>query len=708
MGKNIGLVIILCTSFGAAQTAYLEGDKNGDRCVDLRDFAISAAGGVNYQDIALIAANWLNFEPVTWYVDANSGNDSYAGTESQPWKTLARAQTKYSGAGEKVLDGDTVICLAGQYGGFLENIGHRFKTTYKAAPGAKCIWQNIDLSTSSRNLRFEGLEIQEFCDFTGVGGVELVGSRIEYPRRLEAPTVAINVDRCNGVLIKNCRILNCETAIEGSDGDNIVIEGNLIKGVMADTMELLRCNDVNVTSNHLCELHHNRKEFKNTFDEPVGWRAAAQGGIDINDRTNFDTVFTVAEDANTGLLCYFEVADSPEQGSFTAGRDFSFIYSMGLSIRPGITLQSGDLAVRLCSGADCNSGDFEDVPLTNFLATDNDSNNWGMKDIPAGVVTTVSITEMEKAPHLDEVYDTRYTPKIFITTLARGNLIGRFDGSEPNRQVRTIGLVMNRDVGAFVLKIDASKGFYFSDGRHQDFIVGNGRGWRICNNILHDGTAQGIFTSTGSLRDCLIEQNVFYDFQNTSLTNMTLSGSSSVRFNTFLGYKRPRTNVSTGYAPNSSYYFAGNLRLRISDVLLDNVLVHNNICGGTLDLPVDSVTGLPTGYWDYNIVQTSTTGVWGVSPWPTHSVNIAGTGGVNCDFTDFFEDADFSYNAGRVMDLRLQAAQQGQYPWPGDWGTGILGMPERGLGTLDEDEEFILENGNLRGVGGVSVGAYQF
>jgi len=707
VGKNIGLVIILCNSFVSAQTAYLEGDKNGDRCVDLRDLAISASSGVNYQDIAIIAANWLKFAPITWYVDANNGCDTYFGTQAQPWKTLARAQTSYAGAGQKVLDGDTVVCMQGQYGGFLENIGHRFKTTYKAAPGAKCIWQNIDLSTSSRNLRFEGLEIQEFCDFTGVGGVELVGSKIEYPRRLEAQTVAITIDKCNGVLIKNCKILNCETAIQGSDGNNIVIEGNLIKGVMADTMELLRCNDVNVTGNHLCELHHNRKEFKNTWDPPASWRAV-QGCVDINDRTNFDTIFNIGAAANTGLLCYFEVADTPEQGSMTAGRDFSFIYSMGLSIRPGITVQSGDLAVRICSGADCNSGDFEDIPLTNFLTSDNDSNNWGMKDIPAGVVTTVSIIEMERTPHLDEIYDTRCTPKIFITTLARGNLIGRFDGSEPNRQVRTIGLVMKRDLGAFELKIDASKGFYFSDGRHQDFIVGNGRGWRVRNNVLRDGAAQGIFTSTGSLRDCLIEQNIFYDFQNTSLTNMTLSGASTIRFNTFLGYKRPRTNVSTGYAPNSTYYFSGNVRVRISDALLDNVLVHDNICGGTLDLPVDSVSGLPTVYWDYNIVQSSTTGTWGVEPWPTHSVKIAGSSGVNCDFTNFFQDADFSYNAGRVMDLRLKAALQGQYPWPGNWGTGILGLPERGLGTLDADEEFILDNGNLRNASGVSVGAFQF
>ncbi|MCJ7777580.1 MAG: hypothetical protein MUP16_04625, partial [Sedimentisphaerales bacterium] len=57
----------------------------------------------------------------TYFVSAADGNDSNPGTSDQPWKTLDRAYTRYSGSGNKVVEGDTVLFKNGSYGAFREN-----------------------------------------------------------------------------------------------------------------------------------------------------------------------------------------------------------------------------------------------------------------------------------------------------------------------------------------------------------------------------------------------------------------------------------------------------------------------------------------------------------------------------------------------------------------------------------------------------------
>jgi hypothetical protein len=90
----------------------------------------------------------------TYYVAAADGNDSNPGTSDQPWKTLDRAYTRYSGAGNKVAEGDTVYFKNGSYGEFVESVrgygvSHYYQRndwiTYKAAPGHTPILNNIDI-----------------------------------------------------------------------------------------------------------------------------------------------------------------------------------------------------------------------------------------------------------------------------------------------------------------------------------------------------------------------------------------------------------------------------------------------------------------------------------------------------------------------------------------------------------------------------------
>ena len=60
-----------------------------------------------------------NVEPVeaTYWVDAATGDDADPGTAARPWNTLARARIDYSGE-PKVVCGDTVAVLPGEYGAF--------------------------------------------------------------------------------------------------------------------------------------------------------------------------------------------------------------------------------------------------------------------------------------------------------------------------------------------------------------------------------------------------------------------------------------------------------------------------------------------------------------------------------------------------------------------------------------------------------------
>lgn len=94
-----------------------------------------------------------------YYVDPSAnGSDSYAGTSAQPWKTLAKAQSK-------VVAGDTVKLRTGNYGAFNETLtaSRTNWITYEADTGASPVFTKINVSAPTQldaYLRFKGIAIR--------------------------------------------------------------------------------------------------------------------------------------------------------------------------------------------------------------------------------------------------------------------------------------------------------------------------------------------------------------------------------------------------------------------------------------------------------------------------------------------------------------------------------------------------------------------
>ena len=96
----------------------------------------------------------------TYYVDVANGNDSNPGTSAQPWQTINRAYTWYSGTGPKVAEGDTVLFRNGNYGSFIEdtivdrvtNLVYRDNwITYKADTGHSPSFTSIKIKNYDRD-----------------------------------------------------------------------------------------------------------------------------------------------------------------------------------------------------------------------------------------------------------------------------------------------------------------------------------------------------------------------------------------------------------------------------------------------------------------------------------------------------------------------------------------------------------------------------
>jgi hypothetical protein len=289
----------------------------------------------------------------------------------------------------------------------------------------------------------------------------------------------------------------------------------------------------------------------------------------------------------------------------------------------------------------------------------------------------------------------------------RGNSIGRFTTKGDNpKPARSVGMVLRKKLGACTIRIDANKSFVFTPGIHQDYIVGSGKNWVIKDNIIHDGVGQGIFTTAGIFTDCVVEQNLIYDLYGTTLTNVTLGGNSVFRYNTILGYLRPYTNHSTQYSPTSSNFFAGNASFSIDDPCSDAIYVYSNIVGGSLNFPTYESIPL-CAYWDYNIVQAGTTTMWGTEPWPCNSAKISSSSS-NANMRDnFFLEPDYTHANGKFLDYRLKP-KGSKWPSPLDFGCPEMPVPAKSLGTLDDANEFVLDNGVVRDPTHSSAGVYEY
>jgi hypothetical protein len=233
--------------------------------------------------LACIFLPKANAFAATYYLDANNGNDSNLGTSSQPWKTLDRAYTWYSGAGLKVQEGDTVLMRNGDYGQFFESTrqsdGYPYLiyrnnwVTYKADDGHNPILSEGDDGTSisienldkwgvggngRSYLIFDGLTIDRVAKIEHTSYIKFINCHIHGAiapvQGTYAPycedSAAIEATDANNILVQGCTIHDSWRGI-AAHGDYWTITGNTIYGIGEDDIEATYGEHKVITNNIL-------------------------------------------------------------------------------------------------------------------------------------------------------------------------------------------------------------------------------------------------------------------------------------------------------------------------------------------------------------------------------------------------------------------------------------------------------------------------
>ena len=181
----------------------------------------------------LVIANAV--EGSTYYIDAATGNDSNPGASDQPWKTLSRAYTWYTGAGSKVQEGDTVLFRNGSYGQFKESTGtnpgenylfYRYNwITYKADTGHTPVLSDVYICNQDK---WEPIE-------HGRSYIILDGFQI---------TNGVDLLYTSYVQVKNCTVT---VNTESYEGYNAPYYAPNTGGIDATTVHYLTVSDCNVS-----------------------------------------------------------------------------------------------------------------------------------------------------------------------------------------------------------------------------------------------------------------------------------------------------------------------------------------------------------------------------------------------------------------------------------------------------------------------------
>ncbi len=193
-------------------------------------------------------------QAATYYLDAVNGLDANPGTSDQPWQTLARAYTWYSGAGTKVQEGDTVLLRNGEYGSFYWNASYPNQPstrtdwiTYKAVTGHTPDFNNINIydarggySDGNSYLVFDGIHITDGVLLTCTNYITFQNCEVELqPVAISGyyePYFATNsyafscvamASGVNNLIIQNCNIHSAKTCI-GLYGSNILVKNNTL------------------------------------------------------------------------------------------------------------------------------------------------------------------------------------------------------------------------------------------------------------------------------------------------------------------------------------------------------------------------------------------------------------------------------------------------------------------------------------------------
>lgn len=118
----------------------------------------------------------------TYYVaiEDPACSDSGPGTSAEPWCTLSRAYTWYTGTGPKAQEGDTVLFRNGNYGTFTESINRNDWVTYKADVGHKPVLTQIYIKNNYQNsyLIFDGFDIPDGVRIEYTSDVKVLNCKI--------------------------------------------------------------------------------------------------------------------------------------------------------------------------------------------------------------------------------------------------------------------------------------------------------------------------------------------------------------------------------------------------------------------------------------------------------------------------------------------------------------------------------------------------
>jgi len=222
----------------------------------------------------------------TYYVDAVNGDDSNPGTSAQPWKTLDRAYTWYSGDGPKVQEGDTVYFRDGNYGEFREstryNPGEKWLlyrndwVTYKADIGHSPTLSKIEIHNQDKwgdivhgrsYLIFDGFTVSEgvslqYTSYVQVRNCEIAGEAPPYSELstgFYAPYVygsGIEVRYSHYITLEDNEISTVYRGVGFTDGTtNIVIRNNNIHYIGEDGIVVSGATNATVEDNTVYDLH---------------------------------------------------------------------------------------------------------------------------------------------------------------------------------------------------------------------------------------------------------------------------------------------------------------------------------------------------------------------------------------------------------------------------------------------------------------------
>jgi len=189
----------------------------------------------------MVSLTCLNFsiqvaESATFYLDAIKGDDDNPGTSDQPWQTLNRAYTWYSGTQtRKVQEGDTVLFNNGTYG-------------YRAAPGHTPIIKKVEIhNENKRNGDEHGRSYLIIDGFTIPAGVS-----IQYTSYVKVKNCAITFPATPYGGIYAPYVWPNRYGVSGRGAHYITIEGNAI----TDVYRGIRPNGYNwnIKGNHIYNI----------------------------------------------------------------------------------------------------------------------------------------------------------------------------------------------------------------------------------------------------------------------------------------------------------------------------------------------------------------------------------------------------------------------------------------------------------------------